>query len=335
MTQLDRRSPTTTTPSTPNTDGRGPKAGQPFNWRISIAMAVGLAVLFAVLFGLRALDIFPPRPAEDPEIAAVRATLAAIPTQQVAPVAQPTAAAPTSASAPAPLGPIVLSTPAPTTAPAAVATLSPTRTTAPAPAIAQPPATATEGPATPGAQFETAPTPVGTANTDQAEPNTEATPVGPAQGEATPAGDTSSSAQPTPSAINLPSALANAILQGYENYWTVRVKALNEPYDASIDLESVMAGTELETARQTIAHFRDTGQTGVSNVHHQIWITSASPDQAVVVDRYTAHGQRVMVDPTSQVPLPGDRVNENESYADRFLLQNIDGVWKVVAEEPE
>ena len=143
------------------------------------------------------------------------------------------------------------------------------------------------------------------------------------------------STQPTPSAINLPANLANAILQGYENYWSVRVNALNNPYDATIDLESAMAGTELETARQTVAHLRDTGETGVSDVHHQIWITSASPQQAVVVDRYTSHGQRVMVDPTTQVPLPSDPVVEDESYADRFLLQNMDGVWKVVEEEPE
>jgi hypothetical protein len=160
----------------------------------------------------------------------------------------------------------------------------------------------------------------------------EATPSTPA----TPTGESDSpSEQPTPPVINIPANLANAILRAYQNYWSVRVNALNNPYDPTIDLASVMAGTELETARQTVAHSRDAGETGVSNVHHQIWITSASSQQAVVVDRYTAHGQRVMVDPTTQLPLPGDPVKEDESYADRFLLQNIDGVWKVVAEEPE
>ena len=55
-------------------------------------MAVGLVVLFGVLFGLRALGVFPRQPGDDPEIAAVRSTLAALPTQQAAPAVQPTAA---------------------------------------------------------------------------------------------------------------------------------------------------------------------------------------------------------------------------------------------------
>src|SRR5262252_9467742 len=111
MTQLDPRSSPTTTPSPPSTGGQ-PGKHEPFNWRVSLVMAVGLVVLFGVLFGLRALGIFPPRPGEDPEIAAVRATLAALPTQQAAPAVQPTSA-PTQSSGPAPSGRIAPSTPAP------------------------------------------------------------------------------------------------------------------------------------------------------------------------------------------------------------------------------
>src|SRR5438132_12843022 len=104
MTQIDPRNPKTK--SRPPDGGEPPRKQEPsFNWRVSVGMAIGLLVLFGVLFGLRALDIFPPKPAEDPQIAAVRATLAALPTQQAAPAVQPTSA-PTSVSGPAPLGPI-------------------------------------------------------------------------------------------------------------------------------------------------------------------------------------------------------------------------------------
>jgi hypothetical protein len=316
MTQLDPRSQATSTPQTPSAGGQPVKEGPPFDWRVSVGMAIGLVVLFGLLFGLRTFGIFPPRPAEDPEIAAVRATLAALSTQQPAPAAQPILA--------------------PTSAAPTVATVAQAPTTVPTPAPAQQPATQTQVVSTVGEQFETAPTPVATATSNQTVPTVATTPAITVPTESAAATSRNApSAQPTPVAVNLPADLANAILQGYTNYWTVRVNALSDPYDTSINLETVMGGTELETARQTIAHFRDIGETGVSNVHHQIWITSASPEQAVIVDRYTAQGQRVVVDPTTHVPLHGDQVIEDESYADRFLLQYVDGVWKVVAEEPE
>src|SRR5437879_11527364 len=126
MTQSDPRNPKTK--SRPPDGGEPPrKQDAPFNWRVSVGMAIGLVVLFGVLFGLRALDIFPPKPAEDPQIGAVRATLAALPTQQAAPTVQPTLA-PTQASGSAPVGRIALSTPAPTGAAPAVATVGSTPT---------------------------------------------------------------------------------------------------------------------------------------------------------------------------------------------------------------
>src|SRR6266516_4170809 len=128
MTQIDPRSPKATTRTAEV--GEPPRKQEPsFNWRVSVGMAIGLVVLFGVLFGLRALDIFPPKPAEDTQIAAARATLAALPTQQAAAAAQPTLA-PTPASGPATLGPIALPTPAKTAAAPGLATV------ASAPAIA-------------------------------------------------------------------------------------------------------------------------------------------------------------------------------------------------------
>src|SRR5437879_11236472 len=107
MTQIDPRRPATT--PNPNTGEPQRKQEPPFNWRVSVGMAIGLVVLFGVLFGLRALDIFPPKPAEDPQIAAARATLAAAPTQQAAAAVQ-TTSAPTQVSGPAASTPIALST---------------------------------------------------------------------------------------------------------------------------------------------------------------------------------------------------------------------------------
>src|SRR5579859_8270605 len=106
MTQIDPRRPTTTPNPNPGEPQR--KQETSFNWRVSVGMVLGLLVLFGVLFGLRALDIFPPKPAEDPQIAAARATLAAVPTLQAVAAVQPTKAS-TQALAPATSGPVVVS----------------------------------------------------------------------------------------------------------------------------------------------------------------------------------------------------------------------------------
>jgi hypothetical protein len=300
MTQLDPRSPTTR----PATPGAQPPVKQepPFNWRVSVGMAIGLVVLFGALFGLRTLGIFPPRPAEDPEIAAVRATLAALPTQPVAAV-QPTAA-PTPRSA-ATLGPVVPATPPPD-----AATVTRAATVAPTPVAAE------QLVSTP--QHEAA-------SDDTAQANL--VPANPTIGTS----DEPQAPESTPVAVNLPADLSQAILQAYSNYWTVRLNAMRDPSDASIDLASVMGSTELAGAQQTIANFKNEGKAGYSTVHHTIWITNASADSAVIVDRYTA--TTTPIDPSTQEPTGADPVVEQ--YSDRFFLSNVDDQWKVVREEPE
>src|SRR6202049_2169156 len=82
MTQLDPRLPTGA-PATPDDHSPGsPRLERGFNWRVSTGLFVGLVVLFSVLFGLRALHIFPPEPGQDAVIAAARATQAALGTQE-------------------------------------------------------------------------------------------------------------------------------------------------------------------------------------------------------------------------------------------------------------
>ncbi len=323
MTQIDPRRPTTT----PNPNPGEPRRKQEpsFNWRVSVGMAVGLLVLFGVLFGLRALDIFPPKPAEDPQIAAVRATLAALPTQQAAPAVQPTPGS-TQAPAPATLGPIALSTPAATGAAPAAATVASAPTTAPTPARQS--ATQTQTALATGTQFDTAPTPVATTASDQLNPAAGSAAGASSSGGPTPA---PTSGQPTPVAVDLPSGLANAILQGYMNYWAVRVKAMRDPADSTIDLESTMAGTELGIARKTMADYQARGEAYYSDVHHQIWITSAGASDATVIDVYTVTSQPL--DPETKEPLNSAAIVEQAR--DQFQLQLVDGAWKVVDEPPE
>jgi hypothetical protein len=294
-------------------------------------MAVGLVVLFGVLFGLRALDIFPTKSGEDPQIAAVRATLAALPTQQAAPAVKPTSG-PTQSSGTAPSGGIAPSTPAATGANPALPTVASAPTTSPTPALAQESTTTTQGTSAAGTQFETAPTPVATSTSTQAVPTVGRGNTGSLASRTPPtATGNSPSAQPTPVAINLPADLANAILQGYTNYWNVRVKAMRDPADTTIDLASTMAGTELVIARKTMADYQARGEAYSSDVHHEIWITSAGASDATVIDVYTVTSQPL--DPETKEPMNSAPIVEHAR--DQFQLQLVDGAWKVVDEPPE
>jgi hypothetical protein len=125
--------------------------------------------------------------------------------------------------------------------------------------------------------------------------------------------------------------LAAAIVQAYSNYWTVRVAAMRDPSDTNIQLESVMAGDELQGAYKTLAQYRDVGEAFDATVRHQIWITSATTDEAVIVDRYS--GSTTRLDPVTEASVGPEQMIQN--FSDRFVLQRIDGVWKVVRESPE
>lgn len=309
MRQIDPSvSPDTSTPGDP----RPPSLPQEphFNWRVSVAMFAGLAILLATLFGLRALRIFPSEPGQDPEIVAARATQAALGTQQAlaprptvattsAPVATPTGAAATA---------LPTSVARPTAARIPTAATQPSTGQQPAPTTAQAPQTsATVAVATtqPSVVTPQATTP----------PTAEVNPI-----------DVQAEATPVQAAI--PADLAAAIVQGYSNYWTVRVNALHAPDPSNADLQGVMASTELSRAQQVLGSYQEQGMAYQSNVKHQIWITQASPDAATVVDRYVATSTRV--DPSSLEPLDPSVTPNVENLTTTFSLQNIDGTWKVV-----
>jgi hypothetical protein len=317
MTQLDPRIPRKTSPPTHGA-GASPQMQEPaFNWRVSVGIAIGLVVLFGALFGLRALHIFPPEPGQDPEIVAARATQAALQTQAVL------APKPTTATVAAPAA-------APTANPAAVVTPAPIPTRAPTPPATQQSVAASQA-ATAATVSQTAGAPVGTSPTVQstAEPTT--VPSLGSSAVATPtalANAISTAGAPTPAAVNLPADLANAILEGYSNYWTVRLNAMRDPSDMSIDLQSVMAGNELIGAQKTLSQYRDAGEAFDTNVKHSVWITKASSDAAVIVDEFTSTARKV--DPDTKAPIEASASVENRT--DTFELRRIDGTWKVVDE---
>jgi hypothetical protein len=128
----------------------------------------------------------------------------------------------------------------------------------------------------------------------------------------------------------VPPELAAAIMQGYNNYWSVRVRASGDPSDPNLDLQSVMAEGELQAANETLAQYRQEGVAFRTTVHHQIWITSATPSEASVVDEYSGESVRLNLD--SKQPDGSDPVSE--SYADVFVLKNMGGAWKVVSQQP-
>lgn len=309
MTQLDPRPPTRAPAPPDGGSPTSPPQDSGFNWRVSIGLFAGLAVLFGVLFGLRALHIFPPEPGQDPEIVAARATQAVLGTQEaLAP--RPTAAAAV----------------APAAAPTAVPALA---TSAATPALPLQPAAGPQNAPTAAAAIEAAPAaapstpqPVATA------PSAPTAVSGPTSSPTGPTGPTADQVEPTPVAIDLPADLARAILNGFSNYWSVRVNAMRDPNDSSVDLESVMSDSELAGARKTLAEYRDAGEAFDTRVSHTIWITSATADEAVIVDQYTANALKLDLD--TKVPLEASPTPETRT--DTFVLRQMDGVWKVVNE---
>jgi hypothetical protein len=211
--------------------------------------------------------------------------------------------------------------------PAAGATVAPVGAAAPA---AAPTAIPTQVAAAPAAVQTAAPAATPAARPQQPETVASTTAAEPTTQAAEPTAVSNQEAEPTPVQAAVPADLAAAIVQGYDNYWSVRVQASGDPNNPSVDLGSVMAGDELQAANETLAQYREQGVAFSTTVHHQIWITAATANEATVVDRYV--GQSVRLNLDSKQPDGSDPVTE--SYADAFALRNIGGVWKVVRQQP-
>ena len=288
------------TPSTaPESEQGGPPREPRYPWQLFVGMLLAIIVVGAILavaLGVNPLTFQKITPGADVTSTTSGSSVIAIapPTPGLTPLAIPT------------LAPAVVPTPAPTTAPT--------------PATASAPQTvATNVPTSPAVA-----TPASTSAAAATVP-TEATSATNA-----PTSVTTEQVQPTPVEAAVAPELAAAIIQGYDNYWSVRVRASGDPNDASLDLASVMADGELQAANTTLDQYRQEGIAFRTTVHHQIWITEATASVATVVDKYSGESLRLNLE-TKQ---PDGSAPVTQSFADVFTLNNIDGVWKVVSQQP-
>jgi hypothetical protein len=209
--------------------------------------------------------------------------------------------------------------------PAASATVAPAGAAAPAVA---PTAIPTPAAAAPQAVQTAAPAATSVARSQQPETAATTSAAEPTAQAADPTGVSKDQAEPTPAQAAVSTELAAAIIQGYDNYWSVRVRAMGDPGDTSVDLASVMDGDELAVARKTMSEYQSAGEAYQTSVKHQIWITRATPTEADIVDQYTA--STLKIDPTTKDPVEPEP--EVEQLTGKFALESIDGSWKVVTE---
>jgi hypothetical protein len=298
----------------PGSNGQGPlaPAPRPYNWRATAGLILGIVVVAG------AMGVF----------MRVIPTPFTQPTPTSAPTARPIAQ-PAGAPAPATFAPTTAPLAAPTLAPAAQPTSEPITapTAAPQPTPAPTAASATTQPATAAA------VPPGAA----AAPPTELSAPTGERAAATVVAAAASAPPPQPKAIPVQVAispeLAREILQGYSDYWSVRVRAMRDPSDANLELDSAMAGTELARAQQVLADYQQQGKAYVVDVRHQIWITQATSTEAAVVDAYLATS--LPVDPDTKQPLNPDAGPNIEYLQTTFLLENVGGSWKVTDQQGE
>ena len=184
---------------TPAGEQGGPPGEPPYPWRVFVGMLLAILIggaILALALGLNPLTF--QKFAAEPE-----ATPVAAATPNVA------ARTPAAGSTATPVRAI-----APAVAPTAI----------PTPVAAAPPAVQTAAPAA---------TPVAR---EQPETATTTTAAEPTVQTAEPTTVSNEQAEPTPVQAAVPAELAAQIIQGYENYWSVRVQASGDPNDPSVDL---------------------------------------------------------------------------------------------------
>ena len=306
MSQLIRKPPG---PDSGAGEPQTPAGGEPpYRWRTFFIWAAGIVLLFGVLIALRDLHIFPRPAGDDPEIVAAKATQQALMTAEVL-KPRPTVA-PTRAPAVAPTAQATRATSAPTSQPALAPTVQPTA--AAAVAAAQP-ATAMI-PTVAAPSLPAAPTPGG---------------AGAAAPESTVGALPATSGQDSPTqAPAIDPHLAAQVLQAYQRYWAVRLHAMDDPFAPDLNLDSVMAGDELEGARRSVAQYQDEGEAYQTQVDHHAEPKYITDKEALIVDQYQTSA--VKLDPQTKEPIDGQPLTEQRTEA--FLLQQIGGAWKVVGE---
>jgi hypothetical protein len=115
-----------------------------------------------------------------------------------------------------------------------------------------------------------------------------------------------------------------AIWQAYEEFWDARADALYE-LNAGL-LEPRMAGPALERERAGIESLRGQGQAQVIDIDHRAEMIEAVADEGVIYDPYRNRTYRI--DATTKQRVEPEFEPETVNIA--YLLQPIDGAWKVV-----
>lgn len=131
---------------------------------------------------------------------------------------------------------------------------------------------------------------------------------------------TTAVATPTPS-------VEDDVAEAYLAYWDAYARALLF-LDASL-VEGFAAGAELERVRDEIDSLRADGVAARVIVDHDFSVVSLTPDEAVVVDRFT--DRSFYVDPETRQPEQSDVVGQ--PFTDTFHLQLSGSEWVVVASE--
>ncbi len=128
---------------------------------------------------------------------------------------------------------------------------------------------------------------------------------------------------PTTASTGEPQTPERAVEQAYLRYWDVYSTALLE-LDAS-RLSEVASADELQRIQDEIARYKQAGYAVRVRVTHNYVIVDLTADEARVADEIVDRSFRV--DPVTKNPPQGP--DQGTTVRDLFVLQRIDGVWKV------
>lgn len=121
-----------------------------------------------------------------------------------------------------------------------------------------------------------------------------------------------------------PNAEKTAVDQAYLRYWDVYTAALYS-LDTS-HLGEVMAGDELDQARQTIEGLRRDGHAAKIDVEHHFAIIDLTDSTATIQDEYLNTSYLVNAETKQPVGTP----TSGEKQTISCQLRLLDGTWKVV-----
>ena len=112
--------------------------------------------------------------------------------------------------------------------------------------------------------------------------------------------------------------------QAYLRSWDVYAEAVLT-FDTS-KLDEVYDGRALELVLEDVAQLKREGKAVRVDVDHDFEVRLLRTDLAEVLDKYVNHS--IEVDPETGEPLEAD---PNEQVTDEYVLQKLEGAWKVLS----